>query len=559
MYNKHFNTKKTSQGEPIPGQEERMVSNRAGGVVFPVDNWKRLDRFLILGAESGTYYASEHEMTRDNANSVLECIKEDGPRVVARVVEISEAGRAPKNDPALFVLAMCAGLGDKATKSMALESLPRVARIGTHLFRFVSYIEGFRGWGRGLRGAVASWYTDKDLNDLQYQLIKYQSRYEWSNRDLLRLSHVQPYNKSSQEYVDYNTVFKWVTHPDDVDNLAIIHSGGEKFNYIRGIELIKLAQSDKDAASLINAFHLPREAIPTQFLTSPLVWEALLEDMPMMALLRNLGNLSHVGLLKQGEWDIIEKITTQFGDLARIKKSRLHPLSILLALSTYSAGRGVRGSNTWEVVPTIVDALDKAFYMAFNNVEPTNQRLYLALDVSGSMGGMLDGTHLSAAQAAAALVMSSIKVEPQVIVKGFTAKDREKVTLFNYRSSGNATMRPIPLTKGMSLNEALVHTTKVNFGGTDCALPMLDAIENKLLVDTFVIYTDSETWAGDVHPMQALQEYRRKSGINAKLVVVAMTSTGYSIADPRDGGSLDVVGFDTAIPTIIHDFVVGRV
>jgi 60 kDa SS-A/Ro ribonucleoprotein len=60
-----------------------------------------------------------------------------------------------------------------------------------------------------------------------------------------------------------------------------------------------------------------------------------------------------------------------------------------------------------------------------------------------------------------------------------------------------------------------------------------------------VIYTDSETWAGHIHPIQALRDYRHASGIDARLVVVGMVSHGFSIADSADSGMLDVVGFDT--------------
>jgi 60 kDa SS-A/Ro ribonucleoprotein len=86
---------------------------------------------------------------------------------------------------------------------------------------------------------------------------------------------------------------------------------------------------------------------------------------------------------------------------------------------------------------------------------------------------------------------------------------------------------------------------------------MLYAIEREREVDVFVIYTDSETWAGDVHPVQALRQYRERSGIAARLVVVGMVSNGFSIADPNDSGMLDVVGFDTATPAVIADFATG--
>src|SRR5205814_7491571 len=116
-------------------------------------------------------------------------LAEDGRRVVRRVVEISESGRAPKNDPALFVLAMAAGLGQDATRAAALAALPSVARTGTHLFHWLQYVSAFRGWGRGVRSAVSRWYTAKTPNELAYQMLKYQARDGWSHRDALRLAH----------------------------------------------------------------------------------------------------------------------------------------------------------------------------------------------------------------------------------------------------------------------------------------------------------------------------------------------------------------------------------
>jgi len=94
-----------------------------------------------------------------------------------------------------------------------------------------------------------------------------------------------------------------------------------------------------------------------------------------------------------------------------------------------------------------------------------------------------------------------------------------------------------------------------NYDLTKPIMPQLDAIKRK--VDAFVIYTDSETWAGGVHPAQALRDYRRASGIDARLVVVGMVANDFSIADPSDPGMLDVVGFDTATPQLISDFARG--
>ena len=135
---------------PRPGQ----VPGSAGGHAGPVDDWTRLRRFLVLGSERGSYDASGWSPTRANAQALERCIRADGRRAVAEIVRVSDAGRAPRNDPALFGLAMAAGLGDADTRRAALDALPRVARTAAHLFRFAAFVDGFRGWGRSLRRAV---------------------------------------------------------------------------------------------------------------------------------------------------------------------------------------------------------------------------------------------------------------------------------------------------------------------------------------------------------------------------------------------------------------------
>src|SRR5262249_30609511 len=89
-------------------------------------------------------------------------------------------------------------------------------------------------------------------------------------------------------------------------------------------------------------------------------------------------------------------------------------------------------------------------------------------------------------------------------------------------------------------------------------LPMLWALKHRVEADVFVVLTDSETWFNPkVHPVQALRLYRDRMGIPAKLVIVGMVANAFSIADPDDGGVLDVVGFDAAAPALIADLAGG--
>ena len=219
-------------------------------------------------------------------------------------------------------------------------------------------------------------------------------------------------------------------------------------------------------------------------------------------------------------------------------------------MRTYAAGRGFRGKHTWEPVARVVDALDAAFYLAFGAVEPSGKRTMLALDVSGSMMAAVHGLEqLSCREASAAMALVTAATEPRHFFTAFTAGSRP--SRFEGFTSGLTTLAISPRQR---LDDVLGATANLPFGGTDCALPMLEARREGWEVELFVIYTDNETWAGDVHPAQALRQYREATGIAAKLVVVGMASNGFTIADPEDGGMLDVVGFDAATPALIADF-----
>ena len=96
-FTKFFSTKTTPQREPIPGSDQ--VLNSAGGHAWQIDDWGRLDRFLVLGSEGGTFYVGERALTIENAEAVARCLAADGVRTVDRIAAISDGGRAPKNDP----------------------------------------------------------------------------------------------------------------------------------------------------------------------------------------------------------------------------------------------------------------------------------------------------------------------------------------------------------------------------------------------------------------------------------------------------------------------------
>lgn len=524
-YTRHFNTKETPQTEAIPGKP--MSKNNAGGYSFALDKWASLNRFLILGTEGGTYYVAEKELTVLNAKNVIACIQEDGLAVVDAIVAVSEAGKAPKNDAAIFALALVTANGTPEAKAKAYAAIPRVCRIGTHLFQMCESIQSLRGWSRGLRKGVARFYTERSAADLAYQLIKYQQRNGWTHRDVLRLTHPTPTTPAM------NDLFRYAVgkgrRPSSEANMPQLAA----FEELKALGTTDLRRSVR----LIQDFNLPREAVPTELLNQVDIWEVLLETMPITAMIRNLGKMTSVGLLVSNLDASTKHVVATLTNKDILKKGRVHPLGLLMALMTYKQGKGVKGSLTWNPVPNIVDALQDAFYLSFDTIEPTGLNFLYGLDVSGSMGYSNVGSFITCREAAAALAMTLARTEPNHEIMCFSDE-----------------FIPFPISKSERLDAVVKRMNGMSFGATDCALPMVYAQTQKRHVDTFVVITDSETYCGTPHPSQALVNYRYASGVPSKLVVLGMTSNNFTIADPSDRGMLDVCGLDPSVPEIISTF-----
>ncbi|WP_147124135.1 TROVE domain-containing protein, partial [Nocardia neocaledoniensis] len=306
-----FSRRATPQNEPA---DRGQVVNNAGGYVFEITPQARVRRFLTLGTEGGTYYVRAAALTADNAEFLVEYAAEHTAELVREVVEISTSGRAPRPNPALFALAAAAALGDLEGRRAALAALPLVARTGTHLFLFAGYAEQFRGWGRGLSRAVANWYLDKPVDDLAYQVVKYRQREGWTHRDLLRLAHPAATDDARRR------LFDWICgRTPDLDGLSLVD----------GFQRAQTAPVER-VPELVREYRLSWEMLPDAALNTPAVWEALLDNgIPQTALLRQLPRLTRLGLLDP-LGARTAAICAQLTDPARLRKARVHPVSVLI-------------------------------------------------------------------------------------------------------------------------------------------------------------------------------------------------------------------------------------
>jgi 60 kDa SS-A/Ro ribonucleoprotein len=556
--------------EPIQG----TVTNNAGGQSFLVSREQMLMRYLIMGSDKPTYYASSQTSTLENLDNVVQMIHNGkGLDIVQILIDVSVSARAPKQTFTLIVLAICSLSEDLQLKRNANLAVPLICRIPTHLFEYLDLREcisrhinnGSTGWGRAHRKVVSDWYNNfrgGSEKALIESTTKYASRHGYTHKDALRLSHSQP-NTITRKMI-YSYLTKGIESAQKIsrDFSKKASCTGELDTMTNVLEYIIAVQESKsfseddenNMCEFIDRYNLVREHVPSILLNSQKVWIKLLEKMPLIALIRSLSKLSSLKITEIPEQTslIIEKLTNP--DI--IHKSKIHPLQILLAHNTYKEGRGFKGSLVWEVNPLITKALDTAFELSFKNIVPSSKRIFNAIDVSGSMrfscnGG--EGMTITCHEASAVMALIIARTEPFCFSTSFSVDTSHSNGYYCY--GGKPLLKELPIRKETTLHEAYKITQDSNFGATDCALPMLYALEKKMEIDTFIVYTDSETYYGDIHPSEALKKYRKEMNLpNTKLVVMGMQSNGFTIADPLDEGMLDVVGFDSASPQIVTDF-----
>lgn len=519
----------TPQTKRTPGRADE-VRNNAGGYVFTVSERTRLERFLILGTDGGTYYASEQKLTEQNVSFVKSLILKDERLVIDTLVNVAVNNRAAKNSPSIYTLALVLSEGKDKAYLRATDVVNKVVRTGTHLFEFCTYIDSLGGWGRAKRSAVAGWYEGKTADQIAYQAVKYRQREGWTHRDVFRK-----------------------VHPVGVDRNVgnfILGREGESEGIIEGFGRMQKAGSVKEVVAVLNEYkNLPWETIPTQFLTDEKVWKTLFYNgaLGQTALLRNVTRFSKIGAFN----DVVfaGDVAKALADKDRIVKGRVHPIAYANALGVYGGGRVQdygRNRRVLEVTPNakVLGALEAGFYNSFASIEPANKATMISLDVSASMtwdapAGLVG---MNCMEASAVMAMVSVRTEPYVVVNAFSGQ-----------------MQELPISDTDTLASAKMKLRGLSFNRTDCSLPMLHAKAKGIGIDTFVIYTDNDTWSGSVKPFQALRDYRQSTGRGSRLAVVGMTATNFTIADPSDSGMMDFVGMDSTAPKVLADFSAGRI
>lgn len=514
------------------------VSRHDSDGKYQLNKWSRLNRFLILGVDRNFYSASQSTRVFENVTVVNECIAESPSKVVAAVRHVLREGLAKNRDACLWTLA-------QVNTQEAFDAAATYITMSTDLFHFIGFVRQRRGMGKMVHRFIQEWYNSKSDAQLAYQFIKYRQRDGWSHRDVLRLG--RPKHREIYRYVTQNQVDTDGIDPDAFNQLVCFNMVMQHQNY--NLETSKLVVSGK----------LPWEALPTNMHNFPEMWEDLMSNnlLPMGAMLRQLRRF--VGFHKAGAPGPLQMATTRLTNETLVRKARLHPMNIL------NAAMVLHNEENMQVNELIMKALDKAFEASMQDYVPTGKRILVGLDISPSMASTpFRGAHFTSSQACAAMLTTFARTEPYLFIVGFA----HQIMPLNFNQHDHF------------LNNAK-DATSSQWGWTNCAAPFAYALGRGLGIEAFVVMTDNDTNhvgrssfgrrgyvgigtltdynIGDLSPADALKEYRQRTGIDAKLVVMATDPAPYTIADPNDKGMLDIAGYSPDVFKVATEFISGAI
>lgn len=514
------NPKNVPISKAIPGKEDQMVENVAGGYAFVAEDAVALRRWLLSGSESNLFYQDKDELTSGNVKILAKVVSVDPVLVAKEILYASDHG-INNHTPILALVYL--SMGNDVAKAKFKEIFNSVVRTASHLYEFLEYVKGLRGFGKLIHTAVENWIKSKNLKGLEYQFLKYQSRYNWSARDVLR--KVKPIPRDAGE----NSLFAWIADKT---------TSFEELPLINVYETLKKGElKEAEVIKAILDFNLTHEMIPANVERTTGVWEALFQRMPAGATLRNLANLTNKGIFNS-----TANITVLEAKFAKeiLEKARIHPISIVSAYRIYS-GNGMFGRSklTWKAIPAVEDILEVAIENAFEVLAPTGKTFYHALDVSGSMNApVLETLWMTPMEIAGIMALATIKSEKYYFTSAFT----------------DSAMDFPKLRKNTSFKSVLGRGFFPGVpNGTNLGSAIRYAIDNKIKADVLAFWTDGQTWAGN-HPSLLMKEYRNAVNPDAKAVYVILTpyTDRTTLTDPKDARSYDIAGFSSESPKMVQ-------
>lgn len=466
---------------------------------------------LLTNTLTGTFYATENKLLDESLKLHAEMALAN-PGFMARAVVYARREGLMRLQP-IVGLAYLA----KTDRALFRAVFNRVVLTPGDLADFIEIARGGvvpGGIGRAIKSATNGW-----LNSLsEYHAIKYAGGGQgYSLRDILRLSHPKP-NGAVQD-----AIFMWLTDAGKWQS-AEKQALTPQIAAFERLKKLTNGNGQAEARRLIAEGRLPYEVVTGVLKPDIETWQALMRQMPYLALLRHLNTLQRAGVLADGQ--AARYVAERLANEEALRRARVLPFQLFMAYRMFAPVDG----NEQRVANGLADALEASFV---NMLELGD--VCIAPDVSGSMSGCLSARGKTRfADVAGIFAAALVKSTPTARVLPF----REQVV-------------DVKLNARDSLTTTAERIAQLVSGGTAVSAPVSYLLDHKVRVRSFIGITDNIEWAadqsGNLGFLPTWRKYKERIAPDARAFLLTIAPYRHAVAPTGEPDVHYIYGWNDSV------------
>ena len=484
--------------------------NNAGGKAYILSDKAALAQYVLTGCINSTYYTTD----KNQLDTLIALSSRVDTKFIAQLAIYARQHGLMKDTPAMLlaILAKRDVILLTKTFNQVIDS-PKMLRTFVQILR--SGVSGRKSLGTRPKKLIQNYL--ESLTD--EQLFKADIGNNPSLPDLIKMVHPRPTNKNRSALYAYLLGKNY-----NEDDLNSIVKDYEQFKQ-KGLG------------------HIPN--VPFQMLTSlplsPENWKQIATHATWNQVRMNLNTFARHGVFDNQT--VITKIAQKLSDKNQVKASKVFPYALYAA---YIASKN-------NIPVEISNALQDAAEHSLENIPTFNGKVYVMVDVSGSMHSPISGYRSSATSkvrcidAAAVLASAILRKNPNAEVIPFDTQVHTHARI-NARDSIVSNAEKLASFGG---------------GGTDCSIALNYINQNKATADLVIYISDNESWIDSTsytnwhesNSTATMKEWDRfkDRNKNAKLININIQPSITTQAVDRND-ILNIGGFTDTIFEVISKF-----
>lgn len=464
------------------------TSNKEGYHSYTRSAEEQYIQTLVTNTLGNTFYADQRQLLAE-AEELHREMAQVNPLFMAKAIVYARNEGYMRLQP-LFGLAILSAYRPDLFSQIFLN----VVRIPSDLTDFLTILKGL---GRGEGGRAVKRQVNRFLAGIsEYWAIKYNGRGRgYSLGDAIATAHPKPADLKQQ------ALYRYLIGQEA--NLSLLPQ-------VEALEQLKRAGSEAEQLMWIEAGKLPHEVVTGAVKPTKAVWEALLHQMPIFALLRHLNALDRAGVFEDRNnlAIAVERLTDQ----RALKKSKILPFRFAAAF------RQVQH-------PVLRDALRDAAEYTFDNLPDLEDQTAIFLDISGSM----NGEYLQIGSVFALALYKKTQGNSLFWLFDTVVEDAR------------------PSRRDSILSQADRIQAR---GGTDTGAPVRKLLNERRKVDQIVMITDEQQNHGSPF-YEALQKYRSKVNPNVKAYIIDIAPYRNAMVPQPDRNTFYIYGWSDTVLSYI--------